>query len=377
MSESRDFDWSFEWVATPQQLARMAEAVAEARELALDSESNSGFVFRERLCLLQLHAAGRNWLIDLLALPGGRRALEPLRDLLEDPSRRVLLHGGEFDVGCLKRDYDLHLGGVWDTQQAASYLGWTRTGYGAVVQRVCDVELPKAYTRYDWSRRPLPREVLRYAVQDVLYLPPVAAALRRWVRSADLEEEVAIAFQAVESASWNGGFRPGAVWEIRGARVLPETSKGVLVALYAWRERVAQRLDLPPGRAIHNQVLLALSRRPPTRPSQLRRLGVPRRITERWSDELLRLVGDARRNPPPLPAFPARGSIDRQAQRRGARLKQWRRREAQRRGVPLQVVLPLASLKYLQQHGAGDLVAVPQLGDKRIRLYGDQLRRLA
>jgi ribonuclease D len=61
---------------------------------------------------------------------------------------------------------------------------------------------------------------------------------------------------------------------------------------------------------------------------------------------------------------------------REQRLKDWRRGEAEKRKVPLQVVLPARALEYLKRHGAGDLAAVPQLGAKRGAGYGDKLRAL-
>jgi ribonuclease D len=61
---------------------------------------------------------------------------------------------------------------------------------------------------------------------------------------------------------------------------------------------------------------------------------------------------------------------------RERKLKAWRRREAERRGVPHQVVLPARSLEHLKLFGADDLEAVPQLGAKRSRLYGRDLARL-
>jgi ribonuclease D len=137
----------FEWVGSPQALVGLQAALSRVSELALDSESNSGFAYEERLCLLQINAADRLWLVDLLALPSGADALEPLRDVLEDPETRVFLHGGEFDVGCLKRDYGISLHGVWDSQQAASYLGWDKTGYGAVVGSSVCAQRRKVPTR--------------------------------------------------------------------------------------------------------------------------------------------------------------------------------------------------------------------------------------
>jgi len=364
------------WVEDRKGLDELREVLETGQSLALDSESNSGFVYEEKLCLLQLNHGQDVWLVDLLTLPGGERALEPLRRILEDPKYVVLAHGGEFDVGCLKRDYGIALAGIWDSQQAASFLGWERTGYGAVVERICDVHLPKAHTRHDWGQRPIAGGELQYAINDVLYLPRIAAELRLEVQEADLEEEVSIACGAVEQATWNGGYKPSSLWAIKGVRRLSEEALPVLMALYSWRDSLARELDLPAGRALNNEVLVALARNTPTCLEELKRLGVPKRVTGRWAAELLDVIGEARRTPPDLPPQPAKKAFDRQIQRRGDRLKKWRREEAERRQVPMQVVLPLTALKHLQYHGSEQLESVPQLGDKRIRLYGETLRRL-
>lgn len=148
------------------------------------------------------------------------------------------------------------------------------------------------------------------------------------------------------------------------------------MSLYRWRETLAQELDLPPGRALNNEVLLALARSCPARPDELKRIGLPRRVGRDRAGELLRLISEARNHPPELPPQPVKNPIDRQMRLRSDHLNAWRRAEAERRGVPLQVVLPVTAMRYLTQYGADDLESVPQLGDKRIRLYGERLRQL-
>ena len=347
-----------------------------AESFALDTESNSGFAYHERLCLMQVNIDGRIWLVDLLTLDSGKRGLDAVREPLESPETRVYLHGGEFDVGCLKRDYDIRLRGLWDSQQAASYLGWSKTGYGAVVERILGVQLPKEHAHYDWSRRPVDGEVLQYAINDVRYLPEVCHRLEQEVVAADLVEETDLAFAAVEASTWNGGYDDGGFWKLKGIGRVGAEQRPLLFALFRWRNEVAKRLDLPAGRALNTEVLMALARNPPTEKRELKRLGVAGRITGRYGDELLAVVSDAQRNPLELPPRPARTASTKTQQRRGDRLRRWRRKEAERRDVPLQVVLPLEALRALQREGEVALETVPQLGAKRLRLYGEQLRRL-
>src|SRR5690606_8507218 len=119
------------WVRDAAALAELAAALREAPWVGLDSEANSMFAYRERVCLIQLNVGGSLWLIDPLALARADATLAELAAPLADPELRIWLHGGGNDVAGLARDFDLQLTNVFDTQQAASFLGWQRTGYAA------------------------------------------------------------------------------------------------------------------------------------------------------------------------------------------------------------------------------------------------------
>ena len=94
-------------VDSPAGVAELAAAMERAPEHAIDSEANSGFAYRERMCLLQVNVEERLWLVDLVALASEPRPLEPLRPALESTEKPTCLHGGEYDVGLLKRDHDI------------------------------------------------------------------------------------------------------------------------------------------------------------------------------------------------------------------------------------------------------------------------------
>jgi ribonuclease D len=376
----------FTWIERVDQLPALASALAAAPWVALDTEANSMFVYREQVCLIQVNAGGALFLVDALALVGGRLAadaastastvLDALKPHLENPARPLYLHGGEYDVGCLRRDFGLRLAGVWDSQQAASMLGWEKTGYGAAVERVRGVVLDKRFTHYDWATRPLDPGAVRYALDDVIHLPAVCDHLRAAVHEADLDEEVAIANQAVMESSWSGGFDPAGFWRIKGLRALPPPALAILAALYAWRDGVARGVNQPPGRLLNNEVLLALARNAPTNFQLLKRIGLRSWFLAAHGEALIAAIRRAQSEPGPLPERTRQREVPPEEEAREQRLKDWRRGEAEKRKVPLQVVLPARALEYLKRHGAGDLAAAPQLGAKRCANYGDKLRAL-
>jgi ribonuclease D len=370
------------WIESADRLPAIAEEMAKAPWIALDTEANSMFVYREQVCLLQLNIAGALYLIDTLAIAKAGGSLAAFKAPLEDPTRTVWLHGGEYDVGTLKRDYGITLRGVWDSQQAASLLGWERTGYGSVVEKLCGVTLPKAYTHYDWGTRPIETGALHYALDDIIHLPGVCEKLRAEVKAADLEDEVAIANQAVESTGWSGGFDPAGVWKIKGIREVPRHHLPLLYALYLWRDGLAREANQPPGRILNNEVLLAVVRNAPTNFQLLKKLGLRGWFLSAHGEALLDTIKKALSEPPTLPERPRQREVLPEEEQRETRLKDWRRSEAENRSkaenrpVPLQVVLPAKALEHLKQHGADDLASVPQLGTKRIARYGARLREL-
>ena len=375
------------WVRDTQTLAELAKALADAPWVALDSESNSMFAYRERVCLIQLNVHGALWIIDPLALAPGelagtsntpaRDALGPLRAPLADPKRAVWVHGGSYDVACLKRDFDLELAGLFDTQQAASFLGWRRTGYAAVVEEVCGISLGKQHAQYDWGRRPLDRDALRYALDDVVHLPELARDLASRIAAADLEEELALANATVAQAqAHDNRFDPQRMWRLKGIGELGRRHLPMLTALYAWRDRKGRELDLPPGRVVANQPLLQLARRAPRDRQGLRRARVRSTFISSHGDELLATIAAAITDPPAVPERPARPRPPPARDQRDSRLRAWRRAEAERRELPAHVVLPPRALEWISAHGVEALEHCPELGAKRIARYGAVLAEL-
>ncbi|MEK7413425.1 MAG: HRDC domain-containing protein [Planctomycetota bacterium] len=363
------------FVSDPAVMAEVAAACAAASWIALDTESNSMHAYQEQCCLVQVNAGGVMFVLDPIAL--GREVFGSIKSSLEDPAKTVWLHGGEYDCAVMRRDFGIQLRGVFDSQQAASMLGFEKTGYGSVVERMLGVQLAKEFSQYNWKTRPIEDGAMAYAIDDVRYLPTAAEQLRTLITEADIVEEVNLANRAVEDSEWGGGFDPGGFYRVKGARELPRPSLPVLAALWAWRDETAKTLDLPPGRVINNETLLSLVRRPVVTFQQLKHVGVKGWLLAQHGVALLDCLKGAIANPPAVPPPVKHRDVEPIEEEREKRLKDWRRSESDRRKVPLQVVLPARALEYLKRYGSADLTVVPQLGAKRIALYGEKLTELA
>ena len=372
---------AFQWIDSPGGLAHLAEALATASEVALDTESNAMHAYRERLCLVQIGVLAPEgqpdalavFAIDPLGFASVAAAVAPLVDWMTDPAHRVLLHGGEYDVSILKRETGHGPARVYDTQAAAAMLGVQKTGYASLVEAEFGVHLGKAYQKHDWARRPIPEPALRYALDDVHYLPGLVRAIEARVRAADLEEEVAIACQTVAESRPHAP-RPGdQLWRAASGARLGEAQLGMLAALIAWRETAAEKRDKPAPMWLPSEVLRNLAAAMPTSSEGLRQAGVPRSIVESFGTSLLAALAGP---PGVVPPRPERVIPDPVIEKREVRLKRWRETEAAARKVTTQAVLPARALEYLAAHPSCDLAEVPQFGAGRTARYGTALRAL-
>ena len=94
------------WIRTTGELAELVGSLAGRRAIALDTESDSLHHHREKVCLVQIGVEeDGGWLVDPLAA----RDLSPLGPLLADPAVVKVLHGADYDVTTLKRDFGVHV----------------------------------------------------------------------------------------------------------------------------------------------------------------------------------------------------------------------------------------------------------------------------
>jgi ribonuclease D len=247
------------WIDRPDALAAAAARwLTAADDVALDTEFVFERTYRPRLGIVQIAVAGEIALIDAVRIPD----LSALGPLLADPARRKLLHSGSGDLPILRRAGGVALRGLLDTQIAAAFAGLGPSlSYAALVKTLLGVELAKHETRTDWLRRPLSPDQLRYAAEDVEYLPAVAADLEERLRVLGrlewaLEDSATLATLDGDTPD------PEVAWRrVKGMDRLPASVRAVARSLAAWREREADRLDLARPFLLRDETLLALAKR--------------------------------------------------------------------------------------------------------------------
>jgi ribonuclease D len=365
-----------EVVASPAQLAKLLEVLAGEPVVAVDTESNSLYAYGEQVCLIQFSVPGTDYVVDPLA--GLDMSL--LAGFFADPEIQKVFHAAEYDVVCLKRDFDFHFANLFDTMWGARILGWSHVGLGDVLREHFGARTKKRYQRYNWGRRPLDPEALVYAAMDTHYLLPLCWLQAKSLKEQGHMEEAWEVFDEIAASEPSfRAFDPEDFWRVKGAYDLDRCGQAVLRALFVWRDRVARRRDRPHFKVIGNRTLMALAEaRPHTleelasvnglRPAQLHRYG---------KDLLKAIERGARGEFPEPPQPPPRHSETEVTRFKG--LRAWRKQVAADRGVGPDVVVSNAVLWALAERHpctVGELQSIEGWGPWRQKTYGEAILEL-
>ncbi len=359
-------------IQDPQELAELVDRLNRVEYLAVDTESDSLHSYQEKVCLIQFSTKDEDALVDPLALDD----LSPLGAIFADRDIEKILHAAEYDVMCLKRDFDFELNHLFDTYIAARTLGWDQPGLANVLERAFDIKLKKRFQRANWGRRPLPEEMLRYARLDTRYLLSLREHLAQKLKALDRWEEVQEAFRLqTEAPPHPDGFDPQGFWSIGDTRSLSGRVAAVLREVYLVRERAAESQDVPPFKIISNRALMAIARAQPSSLDQLARVkGVSNRRLERHGERLLEAV--ARGVEAPAPQRPRSPRVPDEIRDRYESLRTWRKETGLARSVDSDLILPkdyLWEIAHANPETKAELHRLMEPLSWRFEAYADQI----
>ncbi len=275
-----------------------ADAIAAAGCFALDLEFASEGRYVPELALVQV-AWGETADPQVAAFDPLALDLAPLWERIVDPAVTTLLHAGQGDLSLLAYRHGLQAATVRDTQIAAAFAGFRpQMGYGALVEELLGVRLDKSHQFTRWLARPLSAAQLRYALDDVRYLPRLWAALTERLaalgRLAWVEEESArLAYQATVRTPPTEAYL-----RLKPGQRLSPVELGVLRELAAWREEVALGTNKPPSWVLKDRSLVVLAKAKPASREAIAALTLePAASAERHRGALLAAVRRGRAEP--------------------------------------------------------------------------------
>jgi ribonuclease D len=283
-------------IETDAALRELIDHLRDQGVFAYDSEFIGELTYIPKLCVIQVATARRVGLIDPLA----DLDLAPFWQLLADDSVETIVHAGQQDIEPVWR----HTGGpgtrFFDTQIAAGFLALAYPlSLTRLVEEFLGVKLPKGLTFTHWDQRPLSAMQLRYAADDVRYLPAVHAELAAQLNKAGHMDWARQEFDAL-CASAAQRFDPESQYlRIRGTSSLSPRNMAVLRELTIWRDQASREHDQPPRSFLRDEVLAELARSPVKDPDKLSAIkGLPRPVASQYGATIVEITAHALALPP-------------------------------------------------------------------------------
>lgn len=361
-------------VETTDKLRYFTERWASEKLIALDTESNSLYAYRERVCLIQVSTRKHDYILDPLRISD----LSPLAPLLADPNIEKVFHAAEYDLMCMKRDFGFTFANLFDTMIAARICGCKQVGLGALIGELFGVESDKSHQRDNWGARPLSQGSLLYAQIDTHYLPALrdhfVAELARLNRTEEAGEAFRDAIEVPPARRLE--FDPEGYWKIALPNQLTRRQTAILREIYLWREGVAREKDTPPFKIAQDKTLMALAVAAPTKTADIEAVGgMSHSVIRVYGRTILEAVERGKVAKPPAPP-PPDPTPDPQVVDRYTALREWRKHRALQRGVESDVIISKDALWTLAEHAPKSMEAmraVPGMSAWRVATYGDEL----
>jgi len=377
MNETTDI--TYKMINTRNELENFVGTIENEKAVGVDLEADSMYHFKEKVCLIQMAATNINVVIDPLVV----KDLSPLKPIFKRGDICKIFHGADYDVRSLYRDFRITIHNLFDTELASRFLGVPETGLEAVLKKKFAVTLDKKFQRKDWSRRPLPPDMIAYAAEDARYLLPLAQGLK-----AELDERNRLGW-VNEECEYLSRVRPITVNDqplylnFKGAGKLDSRSLAVLENLLGFRREVARRKDKPLFRIFGNRSLMELAGKKPLNLKQLEKTrALSSRQISMYGRQMLAAIQGAMNLPAEeLPVYPRKKSprISLAVAGRVKALRTWRDKQAQKLAIDPALICNKALMSTIAVQrplNLSELAAIKEMKNWQKKEFGRDIVRV-
>jgi ribonuclease D len=253
-------------LTTTRQVEELCRELTGEPFVAVDTEFMRDRTYWPRLCLVQIAGERRHAAIDPLA---PKLDLAPLLELLANERVLKVFHAARQDIEIFWRLTGRIPTPLFDTQLAAMVCGYgEEVAYETLVKQLAKARIDKSPRFTDWGRRPLSAQQLEYALADVIHLRVVYQRLQDQLERTGRQGWVAQELSVLANPRTYEQ-PPEEAWRRLKVRSRDRRFLAIARELAAWREREAQRRDLPRNRVLRDDLILEIAANRPTSVEQL------------------------------------------------------------------------------------------------------------
>ena len=296
-------------ITTTNSLSELCNKLKESEYVTVDTEFIREKTYWPDLCLIQIADNKNAAVVDVLS---PNINIEPLLNIMHDPKILKVFHAARQDLEIFFKLTNRLPQPLFDTQIAAMVCGFgDSVGYDTLVNKITGKIIDKSSRFTDWSLRPLTQKQIDYALGDVTHLRLVYENLNQQLLEGDRSEWLREEVEKLNDTSIYQTSPPDAWKRIKSRNTNPRFL-GVLKELASWREKEAQKKNIPRNHVIKDEALVEIAHSTPKSLKNLTRIrGLGQRTAEGYVGQSLLKAVEVGENIPSnqCPQVPRRPSI--------------------------------------------------------------------
>ncbi|MBF0224322.1 MAG: HRDC domain-containing protein [Desulfobacterales bacterium] len=366
----------FKLIEKDKDLKDVVQLLEKESIIGIDVEADSMHHFEERMCTLQIATREASFVIDMLSI----KDVSLIKPIFANYAIKKIFHGADYDLRLIQKFLKVTVNNLFDTQIASRFLGMNSTSLESVLLHILGVNIDKKYQKSDWSKRPLPLEMIEYAATDIYFLIPLWEALSKKLEAMGRLEWAVEESEKQKIFQIKPSFQYPLFLKVKGAGNLDPLSLFVLESLLKFRLKIAKKKDKPAFKIIDNEKLILIAKIKPTSFEKIKLSKIlSKRQMEMYGRDISSTISETLKYiPNKLPTYPfkkgkltpneAAGKID--------ILKKWRDSKSKKMGIETGMLFSkniLTAVAEKNPKTIKELSAIKELKDWQIREFGEEI----
>ncbi len=242
------------------ELEQLSLRLNKKEKIAVDFEAESNLHhYGIYLCLIQIADNKGIYIVDPIKI----KDLSPLKEVFENPKVEKIMYSADFDVRLLYYSHKIKIVNLYDLQIAAYLLGYGKLSLKDFIMEVLGKEKDEFLDcqTSDWNIRPLSKNQITYAADDVRYLILLKKKISEEIKFKKIGSFIKIRSKKLEDVRFNSDVEP--YMKIKNYHRLNKQQKELFKTFFYIRDEIAKEKNLPPYKIISNEQLIGISKKPP------------------------------------------------------------------------------------------------------------------
>lgn len=255
-------------------------------KIAMDFEGEFNLhSYGEKLCLIQIYDGERYFIIDPLKIDDNE-----IIKTLSNPKIIKYMYGVESDRSLIYQQYGIKLNNIYDQKILVDVLNFEKNGLGDVINILFGVEIKSKtkYQKYNWQKRPLDKDAIKYALSDVKYLFEINNLLMERILKENKVNDLIT--RIIKRDFDTNKKRMPKIFNRKEFKDLSENDKKIFTKIYEVREHFAKPLDIPPHNILENTVLFDIVNQKVSLDAKIFNKKIPKKIVLEIQNKLREII---------------------------------------------------------------------------------------